>query len=165
MVYSAISRAPGILPSPTWLQSHGYSALCQRMYKYPEAFAHITQRKLADVGHSVEYWIEVANQLAESNNGKLPPNKVLVSTCPRLMATIYKYPGRFAHIPQERLRQKQHYRSLSEYVEIAEQLCAQYGGIPYCRWLYSHGFGSLYQSMQDNKDAFAQFIHRGVVPT
>ena len=90
----------------SWLQANEYRPLVQVMYKYPERFAHIRQRRLKQRGRALEEWVAVAEELACKNNGILPSYSWLKSNgYGHLWHLIHLNPKAFAHIPQDRRRQ------------------------------------------------------------
>ena len=61
-------KAPGILPSKSWLQANGYNRLYQAMKAHPERFAHIQREHKRNTPGE---WVSVAERLARKC-GKLP---------------------------------------------------------------------------------------------
>lgn len=92
----------GFLPSSGWLQKNGYNGLSQMIYKYPKRFSHIKQEKLIK---TIDEAINEAEELAKKNNNILQNPWWLITNGYRyLYKFIRKYPERFSHIKQIKLR-------------------------------------------------------------
>jgi len=59
-------RNKEILPNTYWLIKNGYKALAQSMYKHPEKFAHVKQKKIKK---TVKEHIKKYKELIKNNNG------------------------------------------------------------------------------------------------
>ncbi len=144
-----MEKAPGVLPSRSWLLQNGYGALYVCMLDNPEVFAHIEQRTLRT---SVRGWVSKAEQLAKDHDGTLPGQKWLQQNeYSALARCILKYPEAFAHI-----KQRKRFKSTDDWVLEAERLAGDNEGVlPASHWLCKNSYSGLYQCMQKNPQAFA----------
>jgi len=142
-------KAPGILPNPQWLNDHGYGGLRQAMLKYPEAFAHIKQRKML---RPPQEWVPIAEKLAKHHKGVLPCVRWLERNgYGALTLAMRLHPLLFTHLQQE----DKGGRTADEWVPIAERLAAQNGGtLPCGQWLRQHGHGGLAQAIYNRPELF-----------
>jgi len=142
-------KAPGILPSPTWLISHGYNGLYQDTRQHPQAFAHIQKFKH---GRSVAEWIPIAEELVREHNGALPYQAWLKRNgYLGLAVMLRKHPDNFAH-----LRQNRKHRSLDDRVLEAQRLANTHGGVlPSSKWLVENGYSGVAEQLRRNPKDFA----------
>lgn len=112
----------GMLPSRTWLDANGFSGIVACRFKYPEAFAHINQkRKIRTLAENVE----IAEKLAEEHGGMLPfPVWLEANGYGHICTALDKHSEAFAHLKQKKTR-----RTLAENVEITEELTKNNGGL------------------------------------
>jgi hypothetical protein len=140
----------GLLPNQAWLLKNNYYGLCQIMYKYPEKFSHIKQKKLKK---TLKEWVEIAEELAKDNNGILPCSKWLcINGYTGLRLMLSRYPKKFFHIKQNKL-----VKIVDEWVIIAEKLAKNNNNIlPNYAWLRKHG----YEGVSRSKSKYPEkFIH------
>jgi hypothetical protein len=142
----------GKLPSKTWLSQQVGSGIVGSIRNHPEVFAHLPQDREAPAGRPVEEWVSVAEQSAEDNGGKLPPQGWLKKHGYRgLCQAICKYPELFAHLPKEKT-----FTSVEEWVQIAEGLAANNDGkLPNREWLRKHGYRQIIRVEQEQPEFFA----------
>lgn len=88
----------GFLPSTRILKQSNMQNLIAAMSAYKKEFSHISTKK--ERLYLLDY-IEQANEIASKNGGKLPPQLELDSN---LRSFIQRYPEKFNHLSQERLR-------------------------------------------------------------
>lgn len=139
----------GILPNSKWLQHNGYHALQQCMRTYPDAFAHLEQKRLVK---TVDEWVVAAEQLAQEHGGLPNTNWLTKHGHHALYAVMNSNPDAFAHIPK-----KDTYTSVDEWVRVAERLVAEHGFIPERQWLLKQRYSGLERAMNTKPEAFAQF--------
>lgn len=141
-----MKKAPGTLPSPTWLYENGYKGLLQAIWAHPEAFAHISQRRLT---RKAEEWVTEAERLAKQH-GELPNPKWLETQgYRRLYFSMKRNPKMFAHIKQARKN-----RLPDERVAEAERLVRQHGKVLGRKWLSANGHGGLAYAMKQYPELF-----------
>jgi hypothetical protein len=139
----------GILPGSTWLRENDYGGLDQMMYKYPDEFSHIKQKRKH---RTIEEWVEIAEKLVKENDGILPRRKwLLKNKYYGLLHAVKRYPDEFAHIKQGRK-----HKTIEEWVLIAEKIAKENGGIlPNPKWLQNNKYGGLYEAMKRYPDEFS----------
>jgi N6-adenosine-specific RNA methylase IME4 len=140
-------KAPGILPSKSWLQANGYNRLYQAMKAHPERFAHIQREHKRNTPGE---WVSVAERLARKC-GKLPSRGwLLANGCDGLYQAMWAHPERFAHIQRERK-----YHTPDEWVSVAERLARKHGRLPSPGSLQAYGYRGLYDAMRAHPKRFA----------
>ncbi len=138
-----------ILPSQTWLNSHGYHALTRMMWVYPKSFAHIQQDNQR--GKSPAEWLLVAKNLV-IEKGELPCMNWLYSNgYSGLTRAIRENPKLFSKIKRE----YRGGRSPLEWVPMAEKLEKEFGTLPCGAWLVKNGFSGLPRMIKSNPSIFA----------
>lgn len=146
-----------ILPCNSKLRNSDNSGLNNCMTKHPDRFAHISKDNQYK---SVEEWIAVAEQLAKDNNGILPKvSFVRNSEYAGLDQCMRKHSDRFVHIKQE-----SKYKSVEEWIAVAEQLTKDNGALPCIYWLRTHGYSGLDACIRNFPDKFSsiqQINHKG----
>jgi len=122
-------KAPGILPSISWLLKHGKRNLVAAMQRDPEAFAHIKQNRRQQ---TLSGNVALAKSLAEAHNGVLPhPRWLQTNGYHGLFHALRKYPKAFIGIKKDKKR-----RRLSENIALAKSLAKKHGGLlPNPKWL------------------------------
>ncbi len=145
-----MKKAPGVLPSPRWLNTNGYSGLVDCMKRAPNNFAHIEQRKKRQHRSLCEA-VELAEQLAVRNGGVLPCSQRLIDHgYTGLPRRIRQNPTIFSHIPQQRLA-----TSPVEWATKARRLVKDNGGtLPNHKWLVANGYGGMVFAMRHNPELF-----------
>ena len=141
-------KAPGILPSPTWLRANGYGQLYNVIRQNPEAFAHIKQR--CGPWRSEDEWVVIAEQLAKQHKGLPGPGWLKKNGFASLYRLLRTRPHRFAHIKQSRKC-----RHVEQWVIEAEKLTKRHGKLPRSGWLVDHGFSGLVVARSKNPGRFA----------
>ena len=144
-----MKKAPGILPSPGWLQTHGWRGLDMMMRKYPQDYLHI--RQTSNKGKSPKEWQTVAETLAKKR-GTLPTTSWLYANgYSGLTRAMREQPRLFTHIKQDR-----DLRRPEEWVTIAEQLAAEnHGRLPCVSRLEKSEFVGLVRAMAAHPDLFS----------
>jgi hypothetical protein len=143
-----MKKAPGILPSPGWLQTNGYSGLAAIMRLYPKAFAHIRQ----DRKHRTATERVVEAERLAKKHGKLPNPKWLEANGYNALNQARRlHPDLFVHIQQSSKRGKRP----EEWVVEAERLAKKYGKLPHPGWLEENGYNGLSQVIRKHPKQFA----------
>ena len=89
----------GVLPNQKWLMENGYSRLANAIYKHPERFAHIRQKKLCK---TIEEHVIDAESLAREHDGILPSLTWLRRNGRSGLALVIRNHSKpFAHIRSE----------------------------------------------------------------
>jgi hypothetical protein len=138
----------GILPSRTTMRKKGYASTEDAMRKRPELFAEIAPDSMFK---TVEYWIDIAESLARTNNGILPKITEIDKDKNRgIGSAIRSHRDRFAHIPRDYGR-----KTDSEWVNIAEGIAADHGGtLPSPPDLHKLNHKNVVASMQRRPDLY-----------
>jgi len=138
----------GVIPSQKWLIENGHGDLVGAIHKYPEMFAHIKRDKFCK---HVEEHIADAERLAKEHSGVLPNQAWLKGNgYSGLSSAIYKYPERFTHIKQEKLR-----KTVEEYVVDAENLARDHDGVLPCLvWMIKNSHSGLSCVMRKHPEMF-----------
>jgi hypothetical protein len=143
-----MKKAPGILPSPKWLTSHGYHGLYSAMRKHPERFAHIRQR--CRVWRTEHEWVAEAKRLAKQH-GMLPePAWLKNNGYEALYHALRTKPALFARIKQNRKC-----RHPEQWVPEAERLAKRRGKLPTAVWLAANGYRGLATVLRRQPGLFA----------
>ena len=140
----------GKLPLFSWLKKNGYVSLDSAQNRHPDLFAHIEQE---DNGRKTpEEWVQIAEELAKENGGKLPSSTWLKKNgYLGLDALKPRRPDLFAHIEQESKR-----KTPEEWVMVAEELAKENGGKLHThQWLTDNGHSGLSAMIYKHPDLFA----------
>jgi hypothetical protein len=144
-----MKKAPGLLPSPGWLQRNGWRGLDLMMRKHPKAFAHIKQN--SNKGNSPKEWRAIALSMAKER-GSLPTKAWLYSHgCSGMTRAMREYPELFTDIQTD----FDGGRSAEEWVQTAEILEAERGSLPCRRWLTKNGYSGLTRAINEHPAVFA----------
>jgi hypothetical protein len=143
----------GVLPHLQWLRSNGYASLRSCMRNHPEKFKHIKQNK---IHRTIEQWVKIADRLTEEHGGLLPlPGWLFENGYQRLYVYMKKYPEQFAHIQVQQNKKYKKYKNREEWVEIAERLAEEHGGIlPSYKWLVKNGYRALHSYIRKGPEKF-----------
>jgi hypothetical protein len=144
-------RENGTIPHYSQLKRNGYGRLAEFISKYPEKISHLKQDKRVK---SIEEWISIAENLPKNNKGEIPSNSILrKGKYLGLLRFMSKYPDKFSHIKQERLR-----RSMQDAFLAATKLTNQNNGrLPSLHWLNKNGFDWLKSQIKECPSNFKQF--------
>jgi hypothetical protein len=123
------------------------------IYNHPELFGHVRQQKI--IFKTIEERIVEAEKLIKEHGGILPSGKWFDENGDTgLKATIKRYPERFAHIKQERLRKTK--KTVEEHIAEAENLVREHGGVlPKLSWLRGNGYDGLVNVIYKYPEQFA----------
>ena len=140
----------GELPYSHWLTLNGYNGLRQAMLKEPKLFKHIPQEKRC--GKSPDYWVSVAERLAEENGGTLPNMAALRKTDNAgLYSAMRHHPNLFSHIKQNNLR-----TAAEDWIPVAERLAKKNNGrLPSAKWLSANGYNGLRGALDRHPHLFS----------
>lgn len=147
----------GVLPTPFWLQSNGFTRLREIIIKNPKAFKHIKQGKRRK---TILQHVRFAEKLAKENEGLLP---YALSLRERghmsLNICMKKYPQMFDHIDQEKVQ-----KNSKEWIKIAEKIVKENNGTLYSiSNLQQIGYGGLIVCMERHPDMFSHIEKNKII--
>lgn len=137
----------GILPYSLWLKNNGYYGLSQMILRFPEKFNHISKDKK---GRSIDEWVDEAKRI-EKEKGELPSQKWLQKNgYGGLARCISANPSKFKCVKQKRF-----FKSIEEWVKIAEKLEKEHGELPNFKYLNKNGYKELVRYIYRHPDNFS----------
>lgn len=152
-----MKKAPGTLPSPKWLKTHGYEGLHRAMLQFPDAFAHISQRRnrRPPQRYTLEEHVANAERLAREH-GFLPHCHWLYRNgYGGLYQAVQDHPEVFHHIERESRSGNARGRSPADWVRVAEELANEHGCLPGFQWLAEHGYRGLDNARRRHPELFS----------
>lgn len=103
-----------------------------------------------EMRRTVEAWVRIAEELADEDG--LPRERELADAGYKaLVCAIRHHPAAFSHIPRVAPKVK----SVEKWIETAETLAREHGGLPSKSWLNKNGFSGLSDALRRRPDAFA----------
>ena len=160
IVAKLVKENNGKLPTAKWLEKNGYKATYAYVLRHPEYFRDLKRQRLIP---PVEEYVELAEALAEENNGKLPTATWLDRNgYNSLYAYMRDHTKHFEHIRREYkisltdkpVRPIRKYKRVRDHLKTARRLVKEHGFLPGCQWLMQNGHTDLYACINNHPEAF-----------